>query len=507
MTLVLAGVMAVPTVLSAHAQGDFDSWRRPVLRVGLDYTVRPGDAVREVLMVFGDVTVEGRVNRNVVVWFGNARLSSTAAVDGAVVVIGGTGAVAEGAFVGDDFVVIGGRLAAPDSFAPGGEYIVVGPAALGGRLEVIVPWITRGLLWGRPIVPDLPWVWGVAGVFFLVYLAINLVFEEPVRVTAAALGGTPLTSFLVGLLVLLLTGPVCALLTVSVIGIAVVPFVLCALVVAAIIGKVAAARSIGRRAVPQESADSRWQSLRSFAVGSAVITVAYMVPFLGLVVWTLLGVAGLGAAALAFIAGYRQENPAPARRKFRFRERAPVSEAGVPGPAAAAEASFVGPQNHRPPPITEAPERPSNSYGPPVASAPPELESDLASFPRALFRDRLAAFVLDIILILVAQQILDLGGATIRDSAFFLLLLAYHVGFWTWKATTVGGIICQLRVVRVDGAPLSFADALVRGLSSIFSLAVLGIGCFWILRDPERQAWHDKIAGTYVVKVPRHWPL
>ena len=68
-------------------------------------------------------------------------------------------------------------------------------------------------------------------------------------------------------------------------------------------------------------------------------------------------------------------------------------------------------------------------------------------------------------------------------------------------------IPAQLRVIRTDGAPLHFADALVRGLASIFSLAVLGIGALWILQDPERQAWHDKIAGTYVVKVPRNWPL
>jgi uncharacterized RDD family membrane protein YckC len=106
--------------------------------------------------------------------------------------------------------------------------------------------------------------------------------------------------------------------------------------------------------------------------------------------------------------------------------------------------------------------------------------------------------------VLIAQQLLDF---TRRDSSFFLLLLAYHIGFWTWKATTVGGIICQLRVVRVDGRRLGFADALVRGLSSIFSLAVVGLGALWILKDPERQAWHDKIAGTYVVKVPRNYPL
>jgi uncharacterized RDD family membrane protein YckC len=37
--------------------------------------------------------------------------------------------------------------------------------------------------------------------------------------------------------------------------------------------------------------------------------------------------------------------------------------------------------------------------------------------------------------------------------------------------------------------------------TGIFSVAVLGLGFFWIARDPERQAWHDKIAGTYVVKI------
>ncbi|MBW8895733.1 MAG: RDD family protein [Acidobacteria bacterium] len=54
---------------------------------------------------------------------------------------------------------------------------------------------------------------------------------------------------------------------------------------------------------------------------------------------------------------------------------------------------------------------------------------------------------------------------------------------------------------------MRFADALVRGLSSVFSVAALGIGCLWMLQDPEKQMWHDKIAGTLVVKVPRHLVL
>jgi uncharacterized RDD family membrane protein YckC len=54
---------------------------------------------------------------------------------------------------------------------------------------------------------------------------------------------------------------------------------------------------------------------------------------------------------------------------------------------------------------------------------------------------------------------------------------------------------------------LRFADALVRGLTAVFSIAALGIGCFWMINDPEKQMWHDKIAGTFVVKVPRHLVL
>ena len=450
---------------SVEVQAESGHWGREVFRLGQDYTVRVGDTIRQVAVVFGDAAIEGRVDQNVVVVFGKAQLSSTASIAGSL-------------------VVVGGRFDAAPDFTPGGQYIVIGPGAFGGRLDAMVPWVTRGLFWGRLIVPDLPWVWGIVGIVFLVYFALNLIFDNSVRACVTTLAERPLTAFVVGLLGLLLIGPVCLLLAVSVIGIAVIPFVICALLVAGIVGRVGMARWIGMSVVPQGSQESRLQSLRSFVIGFAVICLAYTIPVLGLVAWTMQGVFGLGAATLAFISGYRRENPAPAPR---------VSSSVTP-PARYEEERAALP----------SPDVPEIAFHPQATSAAREMVSDLPSFPRAAFRDRLAAFVLDVILVVIAQQLLDL---TRRDSAIFLLLLGYHIGFWTWKGTTVGGIICQLRVVRVDGAPLRFVDALVRGLSSIFSLAVLGMGCLWILRDPERQAWHDKIAGTYVVKVPRNWPL
>jgi uncharacterized RDD family membrane protein YckC len=62
-------------------------------------------------------------------------------------------------------------------------------------------------------------------------------------------------------------------------------------------------------------------------------------------------------------------------------------------------------------------------------------------------------------------------------------------------------------VVRTDGRPLTFPVALVRSLAAAFSILVLFLGYLWIGWDAEKQGWHDKIAGTYVLKLPRGTPL
>lgn len=469
-----------PPVVTASDAGD--DFRREVFRLGTDYTLRSGDAVREVVVVLGNATIEGHVRGGVVVVLGTATLSSTASIGRDFVVVGGSAVVSPSARVGGDLVVVAGGVDAPPDFAPQGQQVIIGSSALGGQLGALSSWLIRGVLLGRPIVPDLLWVWAVVGVFFLIYFVLNLLFDRSIGTCAETLGRKPLTTFGTGLLVLLLLGPVCLLLTVSVVGIAVVPVVLCALLVGGVLGKVGVARWIGRSILPESEPERRSQSIRSFAIGFAVIGIAYMIPLLGFVTWTLTSVLGIGAATLAFFSAYRRENPPPEH---------PVPLVVPPVAQATASPAWEG-------------EAPTVPLPRPSVTAAPIAVADVVALPRAAFRDRFLAFVLDIILVFIAYQFLNRFG---DDGEFFFWLLAYHIGFWTWKGTTVGGIICQLRVVRVDGTAVRFVDALVRGLSSIFSLAVLGIGCLWILKDPERQAWHDRIAGTYVVKVPRNWPL
>jgi uncharacterized RDD family membrane protein YckC len=458
--------------------------RHDVVRIGSDYTLKSEDESGDLVVIGGTGTVEGRARGDTVVIFGQFDIRGTAEIDGNLVLIDTDTTVAAGARVRGDLVVIGGQFNAPADFAAGGSHVIIDNHTLGGRFAGVFTWITRGLLWGRPIVPQLRWMWAAVIVLFLVYLLVSLVFEKPVSEVADVLAHRPLSAFGVGLLVLLLVGPISVLLAVSIIGIAVVPLILCALLVAWVIGKVAGARWLGASIIPRAE-DPRWHTVAAFVLGFVLITAAYMVPILGFVTWTMMGVFGLGASALAFVAAYRRENPLPV----------PQPTVGAPLPPVIRQASEEMMVNSESRSMAfEA------SAGTVVAPSP----SIVATLPHASFRDRVAAGVLDLILVVLAYQLLDRFP---RPNAFFLLLLAYYIGFWTWKGTTVGGIICQLRVVRVDGTPLRFVDALVRGLSAIFSIAVVGLGMFWILRDPERQAWHDRIAGTYVVKVPRNWPL
>lgn len=464
-----------------------------VARILQDYTLRRGDAVRQVQVVFGDATIEGHVDYDVVVTMGSARLGESAVIGGSLVVIGGSARIDAGADVGRELVVIGGVLQAPQTFSPRGQQVVVGAPWFGDVLRDVSPWLTRGLLWGRVIVPDLEWVWLIVSVFFLIYLALNTVFDGAIGATADVLTERPLSAFVGGLLVLVLAVPVLAIVAASVIGLAIVPFLLCGLVVAGLIGKTAVARAIGRSIMRTGTPEGRIAALFAFAIGFALLVLAYMVPVLGFVTWALTGVLGLGAATTTLRSHLRRERKttAPAAASTAAPAAAPAALAPTP-----VEVQADVPPPAEPPP----PAAPPPPVLPPVPPPAPVFTQGMAQYPRATFLDRLAAFVLDCILVAIANGLLDMRN---NDGFFFLLLLAYHIAFWAWRGTTLGGIICSLRVTRTDGTDLRPVDAVVRGLSGIFSIAALGIGCLWMLQDSESQMWHDKIAGTLVVKVPR----
>ena len=134
---------------------------------------------------------------------------------------------------------------------------------------------------------------------------------------------------------------------------------------------------------------------------------------------------------------------------------------------------------------------------------------DILAYPKASLWERLAAAFLDIVLMSILAGLAHKSPFAFLGAPPLWLLtsLACFAGMWTWKGTTIGGIVLGLKVARLDGQPVTFTIALVRALAAVFSVIVLFLGFLWIAWDADKQGWHDRIAGTVVLRLPRGTPL
>ncbi len=83
-----------------------------------------------------------------------------------------------------------------------------------------------------------------------------------------------------------------------------------------------------------------------------------------------------------------------------------------------------------------------------------------------------------------------------------LITMLYMIGMWVWQGQTLGKMVTGIKIIRTDSSPLTFSYAVTRFLGLILCIAMLGIGFLWIIFDSRKQGIHDKIADTYVVKLP-----
>jgi len=66
---------------------------------------------------------------------------------------------------------------------------------------------------------------------------------------------------------------------------------------------------------------------------------------------------------------------------------------------------------------------------------------------------------------------------------------------------SIGKKICRLVVVDIDGMGLTFVNALLRSFGKAISVFLLYIGFVTIFFTEHKQALHDQLARTYVVKL------
>jgi uncharacterized RDD family membrane protein YckC len=82
-----------------------------------------------------------------------------------------------------------------------------------------------------------------------------------------------------------------------------------------------------------------------------------------------------------------------------------------------------------------------------------------------------------------------------------LVQTAVLIGFWLSAQSTPGKMLFKAKIVDAEtGAKPSGKQFALRYLGYIVGSLALGLGFLWAAFDKRNQGWHDKMAGTVVVK-------
>ena len=108
----------------------------------------------------------------------------------------------------------------------------------------------------------------------------------------------------------------------------------------------------------------------------------------------------------------------------------------------------------------------------------------------AMFYDALLLF--SALLIATALALLVTKGTLSYHNPFFrtflfLVCFSFYAWFWLHGGQTLGMRAWRLRLQRTDGLPVTIWQALLRFMAAIPSLALAGLGLFWMLIDKDKM--------------------
>jgi len=76
--------------------------------------------------------------------------------------------------------------------------------------------------------------------------------------------------------------------------------------------------------------------------------------------------------------------------------------------------------------------------------------------------------------------------------------------FWIYKSATPGKMAISAKIVDAQtGEKASKGQLIGRYFGYYISTIPLGLGIIWIALDKRKQGWHDKLAGTVVVRMKK----
>ena len=80
--------------------------------------------------------------------------------------------------------------------------------------------------------------------------------------------------------------------------------------------------------------------------------------------------------------------------------------------------------------------------------------------------------------------------------------------FWIYKSATPGKMVLKMKIVdaRTGGKPTT-GQLIGRYFGYYVSTIPFCLGLIWVGIDKRKQGWHDKLAGTVVIRDTAHEPV
>ncbi len=176
------------------------------------------------------------------------------------------------------------------------------------------------------------------------------------------------------------------------------------------------------------------------------------------------------------------------------RQKAPSTDSRAARPEA--PAPWTGQEPALPAPGTSYPEIP--------------VAVEYAGFWRRLGAHVIDSFVLNIIVFFAsfafgigagAFGLVEPTGVSILGGLIGAALpIVYFLAFWMRTGATPGKTAMGIRIVSVGGGHLSGGQSFVRFLGYFLSSLVFCLGYLAMLWDDESRCWHDRMAGTRVIR-------
>lgn len=87
----------------------------------------------------------------------------------------------------------------------------------------------------------------------------------------------------------------------------------------------------------------------------------------------------------------------------------------------------------------------------------------------------------------------------------WVLPISIIIAFWAFRSATPGKMLFKLQVVDAQSlGPVPVPRLLLRYAGYYMATIPLGLGLLWVGWDARKQGWHDKLAGTVVIRSDTH---